>query len=401
MKRETVAQHFERLCAGDIFPGMTLPFDIYDENDALLIGRGFVVNESLCRKLAAREMFADAGELASARKSAGSFVGTPELLLGVKKISLSIFRLLDAAQETLASLLKVSPVPSHFDRLLIEIAANIQTACRFDSDAAIARVFLNKNGSYPLRHAVNTATFVELMLRKVEQDDARRRSAIAAALTMDIAMIELKEQLCHQSDPLTVAQREAILAHPAAAVAWLKNAGVQDAVWLEAVAQHHEQMDGTGYPQRVAGDAIVREARAVELAQRYGAMISGRSYRPQMPSSDAFRRLLEKKQSWDTMLGAILAREVGTYPPGSYVRLAKREIAVVIKRSGKLNEPIVRVLVGSDGIRLEGFPKRNTKEPGFRIFGTAAPEEIRFEYDYRALWDLTTIEDPVEQKAAA
>jgi len=300
--------------------------------------------------------------------------------------SVSIFQLLNEAQAGLAGLLAESPARPHFDHAVLDIATSVQTACRLDSDAAIARIFLDKNGSYPLRHAMNTTVLVELMLRNLDPDAARRLSALAAALTMDIAMLELKEVLYHQSAPLRDTQKAAIRAHPADGSVWLKGVGVADAVWLNALGQHHEQLDGMGYPQGIVGAALTREARAIELAQRYCAMVSERSYRPRMPSSAVFTKLIGHKQSWDPMLGALLAKEVGAYPPGSYVRLFNGELAIVLKRTPKANQPIVRVLAGAQGIKLEGFPTRKTDEPHFQVVASMAPREIKIEHDFRILW---------------
>jgi HD-GYP domain-containing protein (c-di-GMP phosphodiesterase class II) len=384
----------EPLHAGDIYVGMTLPFDVYDRNRRLLVSRGLVItSEVLSEKLNERGMFADSFELQSARDRTAMLVGGQGAAPPVKRTSVSIFQLLNEGQSELATLLAESPARAHFDRAILGIAASVQNACRLDSDAAIAGIFLDKHGTYPLRHAVNTAVLVELVMRNINPDAGQRLSALAAALTMDIAMLDLKEALYHQSAPPNDAQMQAIRAHPAAGVEWLKRAGVGDTAWLNAVDQHHELFNGTGYPRRVAGESLTREARAIELAQRYCAMVSERSYRPRMPSGAVFKKLIENKQSWDPMLGALLAREIGACPPGSYVRLAKGEIAIVLKRTAKSGQPVVRVLISAEGRKLEGFPKRNTREPNFQITGAVAPADVKVEHDFRTLWDLTTIAD--------
>lgn len=384
--------NFERMRLDDIFVGMVLPFDIYDGNHVLLLSRGHVITSAALReKLAGQNMFADSSQLKSARSHAAMLASGTAAELRVRKTSVSIFQLLNEAQSGLAVLLTESPARPFLDRAILGIATNIQTACQLDGDAAIASIFLDRNGNYPFRHVLNSTCLVELMLRNLDPNPTRRLSALAAALTMNVAMLELQEALYYQSAPLSDSQKAEILAHPAAGVEWLKSAGVTDAVWLDAVAQHHEQVDGTGYPHRIAGAALTREARAIGLAERYCAMVVERSYRPPLPSGVVFRKLIEQKQSWDLTLGAILTREVGAYPPGTYVRLASGEIAIVLKRTVTANHPVVRVLVSAQGLKLEGFPKRSTKEPKFHIVGPVAPAEIKGEHDFRLLWDLTTI----------
>jgi hypothetical protein len=68
----------------------------------------------------------------------------------------------------------------------------------------------------------------------------------------------------------------------------------------------------------------------------------------------------------------------------------------VLKRTARTNQPVVRVLIGAEGRKLEGFPKRNTRERDFQVVGTVTPAEIRVGQDFRILWDLTTIADAAQ-----
>jgi hypothetical protein len=96
-------------------------------------------------------------------------------------------------------------------------------------------------------------------------------------------------------------------------------------------------------------------------------MVSERSYRPRMPSGAVFKKLIENKQSWDPMLGALLAREIGAYPPGSYVRLAKGEVAIVLKRTAKSGQPVVRVLISAEGRSSRAFRSATPGNPIFNL----------------------------------
>ena len=69
---------------------------------------------------------------------------------------------------------------------------------------------------------------------------------LAAALTCNIAMIELQDMLQTQQAPLTEEQTTQIRQHPEKAASMLRQAGVQDAVWLDTVLHHHERWDGGG-----------------------------------------------------------------------------------------------------------------------------------------------------------
>src|SRR5204862_3889390 len=102
--------------------------------------------------------------------------------------------------------------------------------------------------------------------------------AVCAALTMNLAIVDLQDVLYRQQT-MTPEQREAIAEHPADAVKKLATLGVRDPLWLSIVEQHHEFLDGSGYPKKLAGDAVIREAQVIGLADRYCAAVTERTYR--------------------------------------------------------------------------------------------------------------------------
>ena len=61
----------------------------------------------------------------------------------------------------------------------------------------------------------------------------------------------------------------------------------------EIVHQHHERLDGSGYPQGISGDAIRLEARIIGVADAFDAMTSDRPYRKALDVTTAIRELRE------------------------------------------------------------------------------------------------------------
>jgi HD-GYP domain-containing protein (c-di-GMP phosphodiesterase class II) len=86
-------------------------------------------------------------------------------------------------------------------------------------------------------------------------------------------------------------------------------------VVLAGFEQHHESFDGSGYPARLAGEAIALLARVIAVAERYCAAISERAYRPAVPASIAL----------DPSISVLLERALGRWPPGTVVRLRSGE----------------------------------------------------------------------------
>ena len=70
-----------------------------------------------------------------------------------------------------------------------------------------------------------------------------------------------------------------------------------DFIWpvAQATLQHHERLDGSGYPQKLAGDQIILEARILAVADVVEAMSSHRPYRPALGMEKALAEILDKK----------------------------------------------------------------------------------------------------------
>jgi HD-GYP domain-containing protein (c-di-GMP phosphodiesterase class II) len=135
---------------------------------------------------------------------------------------------------------------------------------------------------------------------------------VAAALTMNIGMVEVQEKVNAIAGPLNDKLLDMIHRHPQLGVERLTKLGITDACWLACVRQHHENSDGSGYPEGLAGEAIALPARIIGLADKYCAMVSGRQYRgPQKPHT-ALRDLYVKQgQKIDVAAAGTLIRVMG------------------------------------------------------------------------------------------
>ncbi len=298
-----------------------------------------------------------------------------------------MFALLDDARTRLASLVFPEPVPDAFEARVVALAQDLQRTCEIDSDAALASVLLSRWLPYSVRQCCNTAVICEVLWRQLEWPAEKRLCGLAAALTMNLSILRLQDALYHQQQPLSDAQKAAILAHPRAAVALLERLGVGEPVWLNAVAQHHEALDGSGYPARPSGDAIGTEARGLAMADKYCAMIAERGYRQGRPADAALRQmLLSHGKGLDTELAARLVRAVGIYPPGSAVELNNGEIGVVVKCTLDARHPVVRIVISADGRDLREFPERLTSNVPFGVKAAVDRWRLGLDFDPIRLW---------------
>ncbi|MBW3549471.1 MAG: MFS transporter [Proteobacteria bacterium] len=152
---------------------------------------------------------------------------------------------------------------------VLDLADRLRALVARDADAALAAMQLDASDDSHIPRLLHAAILCQLAAQAQRLDEAQSRSLVAAALTFDLALGPIADALNRQTTELTSEQRERIEAHPADGVVLLEAGGVSDPLWLDAVLHHHERLDGSGYPQGLAGEAISREARTLAIVDTF------------------------------------------------------------------------------------------------------------------------------------
>jgi HD-GYP domain-containing protein (c-di-GMP phosphodiesterase class II) len=210
---------------------------------------------------------------------------------------------------------------------------------------------------------------------------------MAAAMTMNISMIDLQDKLYSQRAPLTESQKADIRNHPERSVDLLEKCGVTESLWLETIMQHHELLDGSGYPMSLKGTDIMEPSRVVTIGDMYGAKVSNRSYRKPVLPTDALRDLfLSDGQHIDLVLSKILIKNLGLFPPGTFVELNNGEIAVVTRVGNDARYPVVSSVVGANGKVLSKPAIRDCTTKIYSIKKVLTKNEAKIEVNRYQLW---------------
>lgn len=363
-----------RVKEGEICVGKALPWAAYDRNGRLLLQRGETIHSR--RQL---EILFKRGLYRRAEEHARD--DTP-----LQHAQANPFELLaDFRQRTAgltASFLLGQPEAVERARRL---AVDLQNLCAQESDAALGSVHLCKDAPYSVCHPLHTAILCELVGSRCGYDQDTRLSLLCAALTQNLAMSELHDRLRRHAGPLVPEQQAVVDAHPQRSVDMLRQAGVDDEVWLQAVAQHHERLDGSGYPNGLAHDDIAPHARLLGVVDRYTAMVSERAYRPALIAKNALRHFLQDSQSqFDPQFGALLIKALSIFPPGSWVRLANGEVGIVLRRSDHATQPLVGALQNGRGGTYVRPLRRDAAQEKFRV--TDVLPERSLPFDLATLW---------------
>lgn len=281
--------------------------------------------------------------------------------------------------------------PSNVQRRVQDIAVNLQGLVRYDADALMGAVHLSDRFEYQVHHPMQIAVLTELILERLKVRQEVRLSTLSAALTSNLAMNPYQSTLDQQNGPLSDIQRKIINVHPLMSAARLREVGVDDELWIELVEQHHEKIDGSGYPKGLKVDSIRREALVLALADVYSAMVTPRVYRGPIKLTESLKDLFTQRGSkFDDKLTRLFINELGLYPPGIYVRLNNGELAVVVGRSSDFKAPFVASIKKPDGSIHSSPRRRNTAEDEFGISYVCDPSEC-VRVDPSQLWGFEAL----------
>ncbi|HEX3140737.1 MAG TPA: HD domain-containing phosphohydrolase, partial [Rhizobacter sp.] len=245
-----------------------------------------------------------------------------------------------------------------------------------DPDLAIFQVVRQEaagKGAYGIAHSVHTAIASYLVAQRLGWGGDAVERVFKAALTMNLAMVELQNRLATQVTPLTEAQRELINDHPHRSAELLEASGVTDADWLAAVREHHEMPGGQGYPK--GNQEVCEMAALLRRVDIYTAKLSPRNTRVALPANQAGRDLF--LQDSQHPMAAAVVKEFGVYPPGCLVQLQCGEMGIVIKRGPTANTPVVAALTSRTGDTLLEPARRSTDHNGYGVVGVVSESALR------------------------
>jgi len=216
-----------------------------------------------------------------------------------------------------------------------------------NQEAVAALLRLKESGDYRYHHGVSMAIWAAILGRHIGlHRDELEKLAIGCAMC-DVGMTQLPSELLGQAENLSEEQRMVIQAHPIIGAEMVSEAKDVDFEVLAIIENHHERMDGSGYPRGMEGASIPVLARIAGLVDTYDAMITQRPYAVARISHEAAQELIDCKGSlFQDALVEQFVQAIGLFPTGTVVELNTGEVGIVVKqsRTRRLKPEVVIIL---------------------------------------------------------
>jgi HD-GYP domain-containing protein (c-di-GMP phosphodiesterase class II) len=201
-----------------------------------------------------------------------------------------------------------------------------------------------------------------------------------AALLHDIGMYKLPETLRRSKSALSADERKAINAHTALGYRLLKGLSAAENIALAAL-EHHERMDGSGYPRGLTGDRITEYARIIAVACSFEAMVSGRPFRAApFDMHTAIREMLQNnRKQYDERVLKALVYTLSFFPIGTHVLLSNGGKGAVVRTdTARPRCPVVRVLTDPAGKRpTKTLLLQSEEKGGISVVRALTPAEAK------------------------
>lgn len=204
---------------------------------------------------------------------------------------------------------------------------------------------IRTSDDYTFSHSVNVAILCVMIGMSMDYNESRLRDLGMGALLHDIGKVKVPDAVLKNQGTLSPAELEELQKHPTHGFNILRVQPNLSILSAHVAFQHHERMNGEGYPRRLRSGEIHEFARIAAVADVYDSLVTERVSRRGFTPSEALQMLQGISQYYDQDVVKALASRVALYPVGSLVELNTREQGLVIAtRRGSTDRPTVRVI---------------------------------------------------------
>ena len=245
------------------------------------------------------------------------------------------------------------------------------------TDAIVDSIFRNQDAlacmsrlrikdEYLVEHSLNVSILMTLFAKHLEFDRELIEQLALGAFLHDIGKVLVPAEVLHKPGKLTPEEYDVIKSHVKLGVQVLAESPDFPAIVINMVQQHHERLDGTGYPEQLTEQQISQYGRMIAIVDSYDAMTAERVYKAGMHPIKAFKILMkDSSSSYDNQLVEQFVSCIGIYPIGTLIKLTSGKLGLISQlNKSKPLQPFVRVFYNTrlnQAIAMEELDLSQTK----------------------------------------
>lgn len=310
----------------NIKEGMVLGKDLYDENNKILLKKGFELNDmyvKLLKKLQYNGFYIE--DSLSQNIEILNIINDKtknETIKIIKKMFL-------VCDENRAENEQVNKLTELIIDIIEEVLEN--------KDLLLNVVDLKIFDDYTYYHSTNVSIIALLIGVSLDLSRNQLYELCLSSLMHDMGKIFIPKIILNKQGKLTEKEFEIIKKHSILGYKHIKKIGAASKSVYLGVLDHHEKFDGSGYPNRKSGRKISLYGRIISIADVYDALTSDRPYRKGIPPSEAIEYIMGSAGShFDPQIVKIFVSKIAPYPLGSCVQLSNGMKGIVVENHKEL-----------------------------------------------------------------
>lgn len=325
-----------RLASERLFPGMIVGQAIIDTSGRVLLTAGQVLNARYIRRI--KEL-----ELTSVFIEDQLGIEDPTILVN----PITIARATKTLKNTYEACAKkgktnLAPMQSQIDNIIDDLL--------FNNNLLIGITDIKSHDDYTYQHSVNVCVLAIILGISNGYNRSQLQTLGTGALLHDIGKINIPLEILNKPGSLTDEEYMIIKKHSLDGFKIIRNSSEIPLLSAHIALEHHERVDGKGYPRSLVQENIHEYGLIVAVADIFDALVSDRPYRRGFSNQEAMKIV---EQSKHTQLSPkfvdMLAKHVNLYPTGTVVTLTTGDIAVVTQENHiNYSSPQVRLLFNAD-----------------------------------------------------
>jgi HD-GYP domain-containing protein (c-di-GMP phosphodiesterase class II) len=215
-----------------------------------------------------------------------------------------------------------------------------------NQDALISLGRIKEKDEYTYMHSVGVCILMISFGKYLGFDVPLLREVGMGAMLHDVGKMIVPQNILSKEEQLTEDEIAMMRKHVEYSRMLLQQTEGMSDTAITLASQHHERVDGTGYPLGLKDEDIAYYAKAAAIVDVYDAMTSARCYQDKYQPTEVLRKLYEwSSHHYDRGLVQKLIRCIGIYPIGTLVRLESGLIGIIMKHGEKsLLQPVVRIV---------------------------------------------------------
>lgn len=207
---------------------------------------------------------------------------------------------------------------------------------------------IRSTDDYTFRHSVNVGIIAGVLGKWMGLKGTELREVVMSGLVHDIGKTQVPLDILNKPGKLTRDEQDVMQEHATMGLELIKNTKQYPQPVLLGVWQHHERLDGGGYPFGLSGNEISVNARIVAIADMYDAMTSNRVYQKAVTPFKVVEELFDEMfNKVDPTMSLIFLDNIKDSLIGYMVRLSDgSEARVIYLDKNRLSQPVVKVADG-------------------------------------------------------